>query len=665
MAFSALKDFCNRREPAARRILAVLVMLMAGLIVFLLSADKPWSAGIVKRMASAKGPKLEDYIVAGIWWGAVVALIAVILGLLLQRWWSLPSGAAFPESPATAGGTMKKWVIMSTLAAVVLAGWARQPRLAHGFWNDELMHLRYYAWGGHEVQTDGSLKFDKATWQDALFQNKKGNNHIWCSLEARAGHLLGGGDWTGTTPFSEASMRLLPFLSGLGTVILIALLGGAMGSVRAGFAAALIVAMHPWHVRWSVEIRGYSTMLLGITGALYCLLAALRTGRWRWWLGYAGCQTLYLLCFAGSIYVAGGINVVALIIIWTRALPGRDRTCALARLILAGCFSVVPLAIIMGPSVPQIAVYLNTSHSYETLDAAWFADLWSNLLSGLIHTPAADGSGGGLTLTELYDSSMYRKILLAGIIPLTLIGGLIVLGRGSWKMQLAGGSLLLAGALALIHNGLKQSAMMTWYMLYLVPLFALALGFAGHWLTRRFPHVPLLTSAPLIIAALYAAGTLPALDKMRAVPRHTIRQAVLAARGSAPALADDSTLTATMGTGAGQYESYDPRVRELKKVSQLEDMIKQADDENRRLVVYFADSWGLAHPRPGKGGDAEWPQLLALIESGDRFVKLRDFPAMEAMWSMVVYEYQPEVTVIKISPAKPTKPAPAPLPKAP
>ena len=653
MASFSLKDFCNRREPASLRVMALLGILALGLVVFLISADKPWAAAVVKRLHSEKGPRLADYITMGMWWGGVAALGSCIAGLLLQKWWSLPSGGAFPREEPAHSPAMRKWVLATTLAAVFLAGWVRQPRLSHGLWNDELMHLRYYTWGAHELQEDGKMKFDPVTWQEALFQNKKGNNHIWASIEARVGHLLGGGTWDGEKPFTEAWLRTLPFLSGLGTVVLIALLGGAMGNARAGFAAALIVAMHPWHARWSVEIRGYSTMMLAITGALYCLIQALQTGRWRWWLGFSAAQTVFLLAFAGSLYVAVAINCVALLLLWRQATPGRDRAAAVTRLLVSGFLSVVPLALIMGPSVPQILAYLRTDHSYEVLNGAWFQDLAASLLSGLSSTVNPEGDGGGLSFQSLAASSLWRQVLLLGILPLLILGGLWILLRQSWRTQLACGTLLVAGLLAVGHNALNHSPMMTWYLLYLIPLLALSLAFAGSWLARKFPTVPLIQSAPLVIAALYAATVLPGLERIRAVPSHTLRQAVLAARGAAPAPANsaDTTLTATLGTGAGQHESYDPRVKEINEPAELEALIQQADRESRRLVVYFADAWGLAHPRPGKEKNTGWPEILKLVQAGDRFRKIGDFPATQAMWSTTAWEYEPGETLIRIRPA--------------
>ena len=70
-----------------------------------------------------------------------------------------------------------------------------------------------------------------------------------------------------------------------------------------GFLAGLLLAVHPWHVRFSVEMRGYSAMLLALTLGVIFLLLGLRDGRWRWWLASAAMNLWALLAFAGCLYV--------------------------------------------------------------------------------------------------------------------------------------------------------------------------------------------------------------------------------------------------------------------------------------------------------------------------------------------------------------------------
>ncbi len=661
MAHFSWQQLRHTREPATLRLLVALALLSLGLILFLCTADTPWSSHITKRLASGKPLKLDDYITLGTWWGALVALVALLCALATQQWWSLPASPALPSTHAPRSRAVRQWVLLTTLAAVLLAGWARQPRLHHGLWNDELMHLRYYVWGDHDVSADGTLAFTPATIKDALFQNKKGNNHIWSSLEVRLGHWLGGGTWDGQKPFNAAWLRLFPFLSGLGTVALLCLLGGLLGSVRAGLAAGLILAIHPWHARWSVEIRGYSTMLLAITAALYCLLRALSDHRWRWWLGFAACQAIFLLSFAGSVYVTAAIYLTTLTLLATRrSETGLRRLHAPLRLSVAGAISLLPVALIMGPSLPQITAYLAGTHHYDPLDAAWLRDLWSHLLTGLPHTPGPDGNGGGMTLTDLASLHQLSPLLLYGLLPLTTLIGLAILLTRNWQTRLVSLTLTLAALLAIAHNALKGTAMLVWYLQYLLPLFALSIAFAGDALARRFPKATLLASAPLLLTMLYGAATLPALERLRHIPRHTIKEAVTLCRGHAPALhPSTSTITATLGTGAGQYESYDPRVIELKTCAQLDTLILQSETTARPLHIYFADAHGLAQPRKGKGEDAEWPALLTKIQTDPRLRKTGAFPAMEAMWSLTTYSLQPPgETIIRLRTTPTTPPPP-------
>ena len=625
------QQFRESRDPASLRVILALVFIAAGLAVYLIAAPKPWDSSIVRRLAAGKDLKLDQFIQIGLWWGAAAGLGATSLSLATVRWWSRPHTAVYPNlhppSPAAV-----RWTWLFALAAVLLAIWPRSARLDHSLWNDEEMHLRYYVMGDYEPVADGSLAFDPVTLQESVFYNKKGNNHLWSALEVRAGHALSGHDWSPGSGFSESGLRTAPFISGLLTVAALVLLGGVMGSPRAGLAAGLILALHPWHVKWSVEIRGYSTMLLAITVGLLCLVRALETNRWRWWLGFAITQAVFLLCFAGSVYVAAAQNLVALLCIWRSRTAWAVRRSSALRLTVAGIFSLIPVALLMGPSVPQISAYLKEHHTYAAINTAWFTDLWSHLVTGLRPTGDAPGLSAGWGVNDLISSASWRGWVIFGMIPALTLTGLFFLFRQDWRTRLVAGTLLFSGILALAHNTLSHNAFVTWYLLYLVLLFALALAWAGKGLQSLHPKIP--ASLPLLLPLIFSLTTAPALHKITTVPRQPIREVIAAMRGVSPALtsADPSILTASFGDGARQMLSYDPRLRVLKSPDELYSLIGLATSSQRPLFLCFRDRAGMT---------AEEPQLLAAVTEDPRWQRLPDIQGMEAMWSYEIYQFAP------------------------
>ena len=648
---AAFRSFLGRREPAAVRVLGALCLLALGLAVFLAKATKPWNAKVAARWASEKGPRLDDFITVGMWWGAAAALSVILIVLGLQRWWSLPAAPVQSDhgKPVLAPAA-RRWVWVMLAAVTILAMWARSPRMDHSLWNDEAMHVRYYVWGDPSGKNPDAPHFEPVTWKEAVFLNKKGNNHIGSSLEARAAHALTGGTWDGRTPFVERNLRLFPWLSGLFTVALTGLLGAALGNPRTGLAAGLILAVHPWHLRWSVELRGYSTMLLGVMAGLWCLLRAMQTNRWRWWLGFAAAQAVVLLWFAGAVYIVAAWNAVALATTVRSRAAWSDRMASALRLVTAGAFSLVPVALIMGPSVPQILAYLKGQHNYAPMDGTWFHDLWTHVLTGLRAKGDPPGTSGGIGWPDLFTGAPWRGPLLQWVLPVAAAGGAVALLRQDWRTRLVALSILGATAVACLHNKLSGAAMLNWYLIYLAPLSALALAWAGHWVARRFPDSSRAQFAPLLVAGLYAAATAPALARQQHIPRQPIREAVALVRGEAPDLTPDPDIvTAAFGTSAGQIRLYDPAVHLVTDVAALRSLAEKCREEGRVLWVYLFNRPGAEAPDPADKDAAPWPAMLEYVEDGADFERVGTVPGMEAMWTCTLYRSSAE-TVIRITP---------------
>ena len=115
-----------------------------------------------------------------------------------------------------------------------------------------------------------------------------GTNHIFQSILSRVSHSA----WrtiarpTGLQ-LSEAAARLPSYVSGILLVGVVALLAARFGLAWEGALASWLIAIHPWHLRFTTEARGYGLVALLIP--VSCLLAvhALNRGQWRWWIALA------------------------------------------------------------------------------------------------------------------------------------------------------------------------------------------------------------------------------------------------------------------------------------------------------------------------------------------------------------------------------------------
>ncbi len=70
-----------------------------------------------------------------------------------------------------------------------------------------------------------------------------------------------------------------------------------------GIAAALVIALSPYMTFLSAYGRGYALMIFFLLGSALALLAAVRTGRLRWWVAYAACCCLAMYSHYTAAFV--------------------------------------------------------------------------------------------------------------------------------------------------------------------------------------------------------------------------------------------------------------------------------------------------------------------------------------------------------------------------
>lgn len=99
---------------------------------------------------------------------------------------------------------------------------------------------------------------------------------------------------------SEISVRMLPLICGLLTIVLTARLAAAYGGARAAPVAALILAIAPTHIWYSQEARQYSLLLLLLTSCTWAFHKIRQSHARRWYAAYA----ILALCLVLTHYFA-------------------------------------------------------------------------------------------------------------------------------------------------------------------------------------------------------------------------------------------------------------------------------------------------------------------------------------------------------------------------
>lgn len=83
---------------------------------------------------------------------------------------------------------------------------------------------------------------------------------------------------------SAVMLRLWSVILGLGTIVFVYLISTNLFDKRTGLASALVVALAPFHVQYSQEIRMYSLMAFLLMAMTWCFLKARESQSKRWWV---------------------------------------------------------------------------------------------------------------------------------------------------------------------------------------------------------------------------------------------------------------------------------------------------------------------------------------------------------------------------------------------
>lgn len=268
---------------------------------------------------------------------------------------------------------------------------------------------------------------------------------------------------------SPAGMRLLPLVFGLVSIALVYRLAVALGMKEAAIGAALIVALLPNAMYYSVEARQYSLLAMLVLGAWICLME--------------GRKRLFVLC-AGLLVWTHNIGVIYLAI-----------ACLIALLKWRDLRPVMAAGLINALWLPVLVI-----QARDVADGFWLQSIgWYDLLEPLVGTTVLTVAKGfviplylaAITLSLYSFWAARRWLVRAYPLVLLVFGVPILLGLVSWlwtpvylmrSMLPVGIGLTIFWASAAAHN--------RWLQLPLVAMMLIAgLGFMHYERTRDYPLV--------------------------------------------------------------------------------------------------------------------------------------------------------------------------------
>ena len=427
---------------------------------------RPWALPGSPTLIPGEGQKHVHTVLVALWWAAAANACGIALLLATAGRWAREAGPPRPAATHRIGRAT--WLLL--LGAAALAGVLRWPLAHGGLWLDETWNVRHTIVGKRDPAAAAPERFDfhPVTWRETLWHYSAPTNHPAYSVAARlttgAWRLLSGEP---RHAFDEFALRLPAFAAALGAVVLVGVLVAELGFPRAAPVAAFLLAIHPWHVRIGADGRGYAFVVLFALAGAWLLLRALRSGRWRWWLGYGLSQLLLLWSFPLAVHVPLALAVAGSVAIVLGAAPPGERGLQLARLVVANALAAMLFLQLMAPNLAQALAFKKEWRVEGDLGLHWYRVLWVALATGL------KAGGGGRpdvaypSLAALARGQPWLPAVVYGTtVGLAGLGLARALRRGAAAERAVWAALALGVPLFLLHRSLQPFFVM-WRFLML------------------------------------------------------------------------------------------------------------------------------------------------------------------------------------------------------
>ncbi|MEI6537386.1 MAG: glycosyltransferase family 39 protein, partial [Verrucomicrobiaceae bacterium] len=573
-----------------------------------------------------------------LWIGAAVraSVSAILLGLSI--FWNKGKAGAIRlgidrDGALAAAGPSRGFVIALSIilvAALVM----RFPRMTHSLWGDEADAVSIYVQGTYKSvdknNSQGALEFSPPDWNETFFGAVHGpNNHVLFSVLSR----LSLDAWRVVTrqsgdAFTEWVARIPSLAGGLLSIVALALLMRRWGAGWPGLLAVAFMALHPWHVRYSTEARGYGLMLGLFPLWLLALTNALESNRWRHWAAFGALEFLLMYSWAGIFYAVAAVNITALVLM----LCHEGRVAFVVRWLTVNLAAAGVFASLYAPLLPQIArarerlLWIKG----KPMDEQWLHDILIMPFTGApFHQIMADNPAEA-SLQASFASMPLLTVAGCALMALLLIGGIVFFW---WSNRRATALLLSVCAAAVactLHFkfGIKDE-MRGWYLIFLLPASSIFLAFGALAITDRLRPAMLRRAAPLLCLGVIGASWWPLDRSLMQLPEEDYLNAVKVTRGRHEVFSPKGT-SRVFTCWLWRYSAfYDPRgdhhVRDATALRQRMDETKKAHGELYVIVGYR--QWA----------EVSNADMLRLLEDPTLFEKRETFPARESLHSLDVY----------------------------
>ncbi len=595
------------------------------IIIVLLVAKKPWDIG--------EPTKIKHYVAMGEWWAGAVNVGVLLVLAATARWWFLRLPA--PAASWLPVRSTPRWFWPLVLVAMAITAVCGLQRISQSVWDDEANSLRRVILGEYRLNNAGKPVLKKADWEDAFWNYRLPTNHHLQTIISKASLSV----WSAVVkpqglPFTEPVLRWPLLIAAIASIATLALLLRRLGFARAAVVAAFLLALHPWHIRYAIELRGYIFTLLFGPHMVLCLLNAISSGRWRWWLGFATSQGLLLYAYPGTLYMLVAANFCGLVALWFRH-PASDRLLHLPRLLVASALSGMVWLQLMAPNIPQLAEYLKTDRALGSLTPRWHMNMAAHLVSGIPWNNSDNPASGSPELLWLTGNLPWFTMTLFVLAALLLAVGALRLAAERPAGWLVAVTLLLPALAVYGMARLNHNYLYEWYLIFALPGLCACVALAVDWPLQHLPRTTWSRFAtPLLLAAgiaIFAVFTHPARHWLLTHSLQSVRESVLTVRPSLDANDPRQADIMTVSLGVN-VKSYDPHILSAQDVDTMTRLARAADEAKKPLFLITGNDLAVA---------VDYPELRKFIHDARYFELVVRLPGYDPTLTQSVWKYRP------------------------
>ncbi|MCP5070572.1 MAG: hypothetical protein GY946_28745 [bacterium] len=621
--------------PNVRRALVAAAAVVALLLIAL---PKPWEFESGPGFADVPGRPFREIVAISVFWGSALnGLLCLVLAVSARLWWR-PLEAPLPVSPRRPIGR-RLWLGLLIIAA--LAGALRWPLAGRSLWWDEGWSIDRVVIG-RALPSEGDpdrVEHEPPSWTHVLWRYGKPTNHIPYNLMARASvdveRWIGGRE---SWQFSDRAFRFPALLASMTSVVLLGVFVCWLGFPRAAPAAAALLAIHPWHMRYGTEGRAYTLSVAMAIGAALLLQQALRRGRFRHWLAYGASLTLLMWIQPAHVYLAVTFSLAALVGIASIPVSRRDRATLVLRFVAVNVLAAMAFVELCAPLISQAMDWSDVWQSGDTVNLGVLRRSWVWLTLGVLFRSAAESIAHDPfpSYQAWMESAAWLPWLVFWGFPLLLVIGLarVCVRPGVERWPLV--AMVLAPGLILLVSWSNQMYFYSRFVIYGAATFAVLVAIAAEGglllaasaIGDRARRVAVPAGLVLLLVG-FQWLVWPQTQLLLTRPYSPMRELAERLRleaGESPS----RIIRAGYGLGGGMPHIYDPWIQHVATAEEIVVLEREAGNQHKPLYLYYG--------YPGQN-EKKRPDGIALLLDPERYQEIDRFQGIEPQFTYRLFRY--------------------------